>query len=164
MGRLPSAPVDWAEINAAWGQVTILLAALARKVNLNFQRYKLVPFGSQSYIVDSIDGKILPLYGSGGFRFLWDAKFDAGMVAFLDCLQQFQLKVEGTTNVDSNAGRLNFQFPYRSVKFKIYIGIHNSSAFWLFSEWRRVELKTGLRGNGTLSKFNSTQKSNGPRL
>lgn len=113
MGRLPSAPVDWAEINAAWGQVTILLAALARKVNLSFQRYKLVPFGSQSYIVDSIDGKILPLYGSGGFRFLWDAKFDAGMVAFLDCLQQFQLKVEGTTNVDSNAGRLNFQFPYR---------------------------------------------------
>ena len=133
MGRLPSAPVDWAEINAAWGQVTILLAALARKVNLNFQRYKLVPFGSQSYIVDSIDGKILPLYGSGGFRFLWDAKFDAGMVAFLDCLQQFQLKVEGTTNVDSNAGRLNFQFPYRSVKFKKYIGIFNTAQlFCLF--------------------------------
>nr|CAG4641604.1 EOG090X048D [Eurycercus lamellatus] len=115
MGRLPSVPVDWTEINAAWGQVTILLSALARKVNLVFNRYKLVPFGSQSYITDTVENKVLPLYGSGGFRwgFLWDAKFDAGMVAFLDCLQQFQLKVEGSQNSESDAGRLNFQFPYR---------------------------------------------------
>ena len=91
MGRLPSVPVDWNEINAAWGQVTILLSALARKVNMMFQRYKLVPFGSASYIEDLVDNKQFPLYGSGGFRFLWDAKFDAGMVAFLDCLQQFQV-------------------------------------------------------------------------
>jgi beclin 1 len=56
-----------------------------------FQRYKLVPFGSASYIEDLVDNKQFPLYGSGGFRFLWDAKFDAGMVAFLDCLQQFQV-------------------------------------------------------------------------
>lgn len=113
MGRLPTVPVDWTEINAAWGQVTILLSALARKVNLVFQRYKLVPFGSQSYIEDTVDNKILHLYGSGGFRFLWDAKFDNGMVAFLECLQQFQLKVEGSKNVENEAGRLNFQFPYR---------------------------------------------------
>lgn len=114
MGRLPSAPVDWTEINAAWGQVAILLSALARKVNLTFQRYKLVPFGSQSYIEDTVENKTLPLYGSGGFRFLWDAKFDAAMVAFLDCLQQFQVKVEGSQNADKESpGRLNFQFPYR---------------------------------------------------
>ncbi len=37
----------------------------------------------------------LPLYGSGGFRLMWDTKFDAGMCAFLDCLQQF--KVGGST-------------------------------------------------------------------
>jgi len=119
MGRLPTVPVDWTEINAAWGQVTILLSALARKVNLVFQRYKLVPFGSQSYIEDTADNKILPLYCSGGFRFLWDAKFDSGMVAFLECLQQFQLKVEGSKNVDNEAGRLNFQFPYRMEKDRI---------------------------------------------
>jgi beclin 1 len=33
----------------------------------------------------------LPLYGSGGFRLMWDTKFDAGMCAFLDCLQQFKV-------------------------------------------------------------------------
>lgn len=37
LGRLPSAPVDWSEINAAWGQTALLLAALARKVNLTFR-------------------------------------------------------------------------------------------------------------------------------
>lgn len=50
LGRLPSAPVDWSEINAAWGQTTLLLVALARKSNLTFQRYRLVPYGSHSYI------------------------------------------------------------------------------------------------------------------
>lgn len=113
MGRLPSAPVDWTEINAAWGQVTILLCAMAKKVNVIFHRYKLIPYGSQSYILDTVENKVLPLYGSGGFRFLWDAKFDSGMVAFLECLQQFQLKVEATGNSGSDSGRLNFQFPYR---------------------------------------------------
>lgn len=37
LGRLPSAPVDWSEINAAWGQTALLLSALARKVNLTFR-------------------------------------------------------------------------------------------------------------------------------
>lgn len=113
LGRLPSVPVDWEEINSAWGQVTLLLSALAHKVNLVFNRYKLQPFGNQSTIEDLVENKIYPLYGSGGFRFLWDAKFDAGMVAFLECLQQFQLKVERTQKSEGTAGRLNFQFPYR---------------------------------------------------
>ncbi|KAG8228117.1 hypothetical protein J437_LFUL000119 [Ladona fulva] len=50
LGRLPSAPVDWSEINAAWGQTALLLAALARKMNLTFQRFRLVPYGNHSYI------------------------------------------------------------------------------------------------------------------
>jgi len=50
LGRLPSAPVDWSEINAAWGQTALLLTALARKMNLNFQRFRLVPYGNHSYI------------------------------------------------------------------------------------------------------------------
>lgn len=50
LGRLPSAPVDWSEINAAWGQTTLLLSALARRVNLKFDKYKLIPFGNHSYI------------------------------------------------------------------------------------------------------------------
>ena len=38
-------------------------------------RYRIVPFGNSSYL-ECLDGKSkeLPLYGSGGIRFLWDNK------------------------------------------------------------------------------------------
>lgn len=39
LGRLPSVPVEWNEINAAWGQTVLLLHALANKMGLRFQRY-----------------------------------------------------------------------------------------------------------------------------
>lgn len=112
LGRLPSSPVDWSEINAAWGQTCLLLCALARKIDLTFKRYKLVPYGNHSYIeVLGENKKELPLYGSGGFRFFWDTKFDAGMVAFLDCLQQFKEEIE--------KGDSGFYLPYRMDKGKI---------------------------------------------
>ncbi|KAE8575735.1 hypothetical protein XENTR_v10003924 [Xenopus tropicalis] len=38
LGRLPSVPVEWNEINAAWGQTVLLLHALANKMGLQFQR------------------------------------------------------------------------------------------------------------------------------
>ena len=93
LGRLPSVPVEWNEINAAWGQTALLLSCLANKVGMEFQKYNLVPFGSYSYIKVQADGKVLPLYGSGGFKMIFDSKFDLGMVAFLDCLQQFAAEV-----------------------------------------------------------------------
>ncbi|KRT79646.1 hypothetical protein AMK59_8325 [Oryctes borbonicus] len=111
LGRLPSVPVEWSEINAAWGQTALLLAALARKINLTFEKYKLVPYGNHSYIEVLGEQRELPLYGSGGFKFLWDTKFDAGMVAFLDCLQQFKEKVE--------QGHIDFRLPYQMNKGKI---------------------------------------------
>lgn len=39
LGRLPSPakPVEWAEINAAWGQTALCLSTLARKCNFTFQ-------------------------------------------------------------------------------------------------------------------------------
>uniref|UniRef100_A0A0C9RFW2 Atg6_1 protein n=1 Tax=Fopius arisanus TaxID=64838 RepID=A0A0C9RFW2_9HYME len=111
LGRLPTAPVDWSEINAAWGQTTLLLTALARKMNFTFQRFRLVPFGNHSYVEVLDQQKELPLYGSGGFKFLWDTKFDAAMVAFLDCLQQFKEQVE--------KGDSGFCLPYKMDRGKI---------------------------------------------
>uniref|UniRef100_G3NT30 Beclin-1 n=1 Tax=Gasterosteus aculeatus aculeatus TaxID=481459 RepID=G3NT30_GASAC len=81
LGRLPSVPVEWNEINAAWGQTVLLLHALANKMGLRFQRYRLVPYGNHSYLESLTDkSKELPLYCSGGLRFFWDNKFDHAMV------------------------------------------------------------------------------------
>ncbi|KAB0341217.1 hypothetical protein FD754_018143 [Muntiacus muntjak] len=76
LGRLPSVPVEWNEINAAWGQTVLLLHTLANKMGLKYK------------------SKELPLYCSGGLRFFWDNKFDHAMVAFLDHVQQFKEEVE----------------------------------------------------------------------
>ncbi|KAK2143139.1 hypothetical protein LSH36_874g01079 [Paralvinella palmiformis] len=112
LGRLPSVPVDWNEINAGWGQTVLLLHSLCNKMNLNLERFKLVPFGNHSYIESLTDkSKELPLYGSGGFRFFWDTKFDQAMVAFLDCLQQFKEEVE--------KGNTGFCLPYKMDKGRI---------------------------------------------
>ncbi|XP_052814984.1 beclin-1-like [Mya arenaria] len=112
LGRLKSVPVEWSEINAAWGQTVLLLHSLALKMNLTFERYRLVPYGSRSYLESLTDkSKELPLYCSGGFRFFWDAKFDQAMVAFLDCVQQFKEAVE--------RGDSQFCLPYRMEKDKI---------------------------------------------
>ncbi|KAH8388203.1 hypothetical protein KR093_000300 [Drosophila rubida] len=111
LGRLPSVSVDWSEINAAWGQTVLLLSALARKIGLTFERYRVVPFGNHSYVEVLGDNRELPLYGSGGFKFFWDTKFDAAMVAFLDCLTQFQQEVEKRDT--------DFLLPYKMEKGKI---------------------------------------------
>ncbi|CAG9772474.1 unnamed protein product [Ceutorhynchus assimilis] len=117
LGTLPSAPIAWAEINTAWGQTTLLFCALARKINLTFERYRPVPYGSHSYIEDiKVIGEIkkIPLYGSGGTKYLWDTKFDIGMMAFLDCVQQFMEKVE-----ELEKNNKVFKFPYRIFNGKI---------------------------------------------
>jgi len=111
LGRLPSIPVDWNELNTAWGQTVLLLHSLVKRIKLQLQRFQLVPYGNYSYVKVLADDKDLPLYGSGGFRLIWDTKFDAGMAAFLDCLQQFKEEVE--------RGDSGFCLPYEMEKGKI---------------------------------------------
>lgn len=107
LGRLPTFNVEWDEVNAGWGQTALLLYSLANANNFVFQRYKIVPFGSQSYLEGETK---LPLFTNGGLRLFWDAKFDQGMVAFLDCLKQF---------LDSIEKKGSFNFPYKIDKSKI---------------------------------------------
>ena len=96
-GKLPNVSVEWAEINAAWGQTALLLSTLSNLCGCSFQRYTLVPYGSQSFIQDSQSKKKqLPLYT--GARLFADKHFDSGMVAFLDCLSQFKHHIESASN------------------------------------------------------------------
>ncbi|ETN37370.1 uncharacterized protein HMPREF1541_08361 [Cyphellophora europaea CBS 101466] len=123
LGRLPGQNVEWAEINAAWGQTLLLLATVAERLNYTFSGYRLRPLGSTSRIekleypqqapnVNQGPGearskgpqpKVTPLelFSSGETaigRVFNHRKFDAGMVAFLDCLAQLGDHVERTTN------------------------------------------------------------------
>lgn len=110
LGRLSNVPVDWPEINAAWGHTVLLLVTIADKLGFKFEGYELQPMGSTSRIIRydyaspsaSRSGSqrgssrppkksILELFSSGdmplGLTFM-HRKFDTAMEAFLDCLRQ----------------------------------------------------------------------------
>lgn len=127
LGRLPNQNVEWTEINAAWGQTLLLLATIAERLGYKFQDYRLRPLGSTSRIeklewpqqmpsapprvaTDRGDlrqpAKVQPkvtsldLFSSGDMalgRVFYHRKFDAGMVAFLDCLAQLGTYLEKTS-------------------------------------------------------------------
>jgi beclin 1 len=118
LGRLSSQNVEWAEINAAWGQTLLLLVTVAERIGFQFQGYRLRPLGSTSRIEklewpqqspDTVSQasrhptmplpKVtqLDLFSSGDMplgRVFNHRRFDAGMVAFLDCLSQLGKYVE----------------------------------------------------------------------
>lgn len=91
LGRLPGVPVGWNEINTAWGQTALLLLALSKAIGLQFQRYQLVACGNHSYL-KSLTGDCaeLPLFSDGRENVFWNNTFDRAIMAFLDCLQQFE--------------------------------------------------------------------------
>jgi beclin 1 len=115
LGRLSNKPVDWPEINAAWGHALLLLVTVADKLDYKFQGYDPQPMGSTSKIIrfdaasptSSRIGprggtssaqappppkkNVLELYSSGdmplGLTFM-HRKFDNAMVAFLELVRQ----------------------------------------------------------------------------
>ncbi|ORX58028.1 APG6-domain-containing protein [Hesseltinella vesiculosa] len=117
LGRLHSHPVEWNEINAAWGQTLLLLYTVANKLNFQFKSYRLVPMGSSSKI-EKVDGDVVvsyELYGSGDYginRMLFlNRRFDHAMVAVLNCLKQLSDYAERKDR--------NIRLPYRINKDKI---------------------------------------------
>eukprot|EP01119_Soliformovum_irregulare_P015005 TRINITY_DN4177_c0_g1_i1.p1 TRINITY_DN4177_c0_g1~~TRINITY_DN4177_c0_g1_i1.p1 ORF type:complete len:400 (+),score=81.72 TRINITY_DN4177_c0_g1_i1:168-1202(+) len=114
LGRLPSQPVDWNEINAAWGQTTLLLYTLAKKLNFTFSTYRLFPMGSNSKMERISDKSTYELFGSSDVslgRLFWYRRFDNGMVAFLGCLKELGDFAEAKDKA--------FRLPYRIEKEKI---------------------------------------------
>lgn len=132
LGRLPSQNVEWAEINAAWGQTLLLLQTIAERLNFSFEGYRLRPLGSTSRIekleytqqspevsrvgashvpstTSSSPSRVVPLdlHSSGEMalgRVFNHRKFDQGMVAFLACLSQIGQYVERSSRDGSTTG------------------------------------------------------------
>ncbi|KAJ9647658.1 Vacuolar protein sorting-associated protein atg6 [Knufia peltigerae] len=178
LGRLPGQNVDWAEINAAWGQAILLLATVAERLKFSFQGYRLKPQGSTSRIEkleypqqspnvsrQSVQDRgshqatgisepkitILDLFSSGDMaigRLLNHRRFDNGMVAFLDCIDQLAKYVQRTSKVDlttkTNTSRnasartpkANTILPYEiqddrigNVSIKLGVGFHQDENF-----------------------------------
>ncbi|WIA22458.1 hypothetical protein OEZ85_004756 [Tetradesmus obliquus] len=85
LGRTPEAPVEWEEINAAWGQAVLLLATMATQCKLNFSAYRLLPMGSHPRVADKRGTYDL----FGPVAKLWGGSYDKAMAGFLACLKEF---------------------------------------------------------------------------
>jgi beclin 1 len=145
LGRLANPSVEWPEINAAWGQTCLLLATIAERLGFQFQGYRLKPLGSTSRIdkieypvhptgppaTDRVAPKItqLDLFSSGDLplNLPWlHRRFDAGMVAFLECLRQLGQFVESTPAAvtsprrgQTNATAPGLRLPYEIQRDRI---------------------------------------------
>jgi beclin 1 len=61
LGRLPNVPVEWDEINAAWGQACLLLYTMAQYCRLNFS-YPLQYFSSYYCLKSKFSMWLCPVY------------------------------------------------------------------------------------------------------
>ncbi|ORZ03492.1 autophagy protein Apg6-domain-containing protein [Syncephalastrum racemosum] len=116
LGRLHSHPVEWNEINAAWGQTLLLLYTVANKLKFEFKTYRLIPMGSFSRVEKHEGDSVISyeLYGTGDFalnRMFLNRRFDQAMVAVLNCLKQL-------TDYAEEKDR-SLRFPYRIHRDKI---------------------------------------------
>ncbi|KAI1191891.1 autophagy protein Apg6-domain-containing protein [Nemania serpens] len=123
LGKLSSKPVDWPEINAAWGQALLLVVTVADKLGYKFDGYEPLPMGSSSKIIKyehispsssrvnahrsgpppAPKKSVLDLYCTGDLplQMLWNRSFDKGMVAFLELIRQLGAFVHEQTKADT---------------------------------------------------------------
>ena len=155
LGRLPDRPVEWPEINAAWGQTVLLLCVVSEKLGFDFKGFRLVPVGSTSRIekleypqgssqdqTRTAKPKItqFDLFCTGdlplGLGFLHRG-FDNAMVCFLECLRQLGNHVERSSSQQGSSSNSmpGLKMPYAINKEKIgdasiKLGAFNQEEVW----------------------------------
>ncbi|CAK0735365.1 hypothetical protein CVIRNUC_000569 [Coccomyxa viridis] len=108
LGRTPACPVEWDEINAAWGQAVLLLHTLAQACKLTFSSYRLQPLGSYPRIVDKKGSHDL----FGPVNKIYCASYDRAMALYLACLREFAEFAHGRDVSEQAPGRTPLELPY----------------------------------------------------
>jgi len=127
LGRTTAVPVDWPEINAAWGQVCLLLHTLAHVASFTYSGYSLLPLGSTSRVRDNARGGTYDLFGPvSGLNLLSAQRFDRAQAGVLACVQELGA-FAASRDVAAGAAQ-PFAMPYaidgdrvggRSVRFSL---------------------------------------------
>lgn len=92
LGRLPGVSIDWVELNAALGQVVLLISALAISCEFKFSEHGLVPMGSYSKVYKHQETTVAyELYSSGSAplgRLFGSGRLDRGLAILLCCVSE----------------------------------------------------------------------------
>ncbi|OAF65955.1 hypothetical protein A3Q56_06321, partial [Intoshia linei] len=122
MGWLPEMNITCDEINFGFGQCVLLLNSMARKIGIDFEKYRMVSFGNESYIEElSVKcTKKLILYMPHTLKYTPNKEFDKGLVAFLACKNLLSKKLMRMDN--------SIIFPY-IIESDRLLDQHNKSAY-----------------------------------
>ncbi|XP_057980567.1 beclin-1-like protein [Malania oleifera] len=117
LGRLPKIPVEWDEINAAWGQACLLLHTMAQYFRPKFQyRIKILPMGSYPRIMDS-NNNTYELFGP--VNLFWSTRYDKAMTLFLTCLKDFAEFANSKDQENNIPPEKCFRLPYKIENDKV---------------------------------------------
>ncbi|KAG4994697.1 hypothetical protein JHK86_031524 [Glycine max] len=133
LGRLPKIPVEWDEINAAWGQACLLLHTMCQYFRPKFQyRIKIIPMGSYPRITDTNNstyelGLRFCMYAEimvGVLRFgpvnlFWSTRYDKAMTLFLACLKDFADFAKSKDQENNIPPEKCFKLPYKIENDKV---------------------------------------------
>ncbi|KAL7239065.1 hypothetical protein ACSBR2_005041 [Camellia fascicularis] len=111
LGRLPNIPVEWDEINAAWGQACLLLHTMAQYFRPKFSyRIKILPMGSYPRVMDSNN---IPYDLFGPVNLFWSTRYDKAMALFLTCLKEFAEFANSKDKESNIPPEKCFKLPYK---------------------------------------------------
>ncbi|XP_010934442.1 beclin-1-like protein isoform X1 [Elaeis guineensis] len=117
LGRLPKIPVEWDEINAAWGQACLLLHTMASYFRPKFSyRIKIIPMGSYPRIMDS-NNNTYELFGP--VNLFWSTRYDKAMTLFLTCLKEFAEFANLKDQENNIPPEKCFKLPYKIENDKV---------------------------------------------
>jgi beclin len=161
LGSTPDNPVEWWEINAAWGQAVLLLDTLARAVGggFKFQKGKLEPRGSYPRVHDARG----PAELFGPASKIVCLSYDRAQVAFLACLKEFEVALaqRGATNFKTG-GPFSLSFPIdgdRVAGYSIRYGLSRDKAWTKALKYMLLDLKFCTRA--TLEVLNLRRHGGG---
>ncbi|XP_028770289.1 beclin-1-like protein [Neltuma alba] len=117
LGRLPKVPVEWDEINAAWGQACLLLHTMCQYFRPKFQsKVKIIPMGSYPRIMDS-NNSTFELFGP--VNLFWSTRYDKAMTLFLVCLKEFAEFANSKDQENNIPPEKCFKLPYKIENDKV---------------------------------------------
>ncbi|OMO64297.1 Beclin family [Corchorus capsularis] len=117
LGRLPKIPVEWDEINAAWGQACLLLHTMCQYFRPKFHyRIKIIPMGSYPRIMDS-NNNTYELFGP--VNLFWSTRYDKAMTLYLTCLKDFAEFANSKDQENNIPPEKRFSLPYKIENDKV---------------------------------------------
>ncbi|RZC55621.1 hypothetical protein C5167_014477 [Papaver somniferum] len=108
LGRLPKIPVEWDELNAAWGQACLLLHTMAQYFRPKFP----IP-------AENIFPPYTPLPRFGPVNLFWSTRYDKAMTLFLTCLKEFAEFANSKDQENNIPPEKCFKLPYKIENDKV---------------------------------------------